>query len=124
MITVINSQFSNNGNPNINYFQHGLYVNYAYSLTVSNSVFCGQLIGHDIKSRAQITMIENNQLYDGAADSAAGCRAGSTSLAIDLPNGGAATVSGNQIIQGATTQNYKMIDYGEEGWCTATTTFW
>jgi hypothetical protein len=90
-------------------------VNYAYSLTVSNSVFCGQLIGHDIKSRAQITMIENNQLYDGAADSAVGCRGGSTSLAIDLPNGGNATVSGNQIIQGATTQNYKMIDYGEEG---------
>ena len=115
VITVINSQFFNNGNPNINYFQHGLYVNYAYSLTVSNSVFCGQLIGHDIKSRAQITMIENNQLYDGAADSAVGCRAGSTSLAVDLPNGGNATVSGNQIIQGATTQNYKMIDYGEEG---------
>ena len=115
VITVINSRFFNNGNPNINYFQHGLYVNYAYSLTVSNSVFCGQLIGHDIKSRAQITMIENNQLYDGAADSPVGCRAGSTSLAIDLPNGGNATVSGNQIIQGATTQNYKMIDYGEEG---------
>jgi hypothetical protein len=115
VITVINSRFINNGNPNINYFQHGLYVNQAYSLTVSNSVFCGQLIGHDIKSRAQITMIENNQLYDGAADSAVGCRAGSTSLAVDLPNGGAATVSGNQITQGATTQNYKMIDYGEEG---------
>ena len=115
VITVINSRFFNNGNPNINYFQHGLYVNYAYSLTVSNSVFCGQLIGHDIKSRAQITMVENNQLYDGAADTAVGCRAGSTSLAIDLPNGGNATVSGNQITQGATTQNYKMIDYGEEG---------
>ena len=114
VITVVNSRFINNGNPDINYFQHGLYVNQAYSLTVSNSVFCGQLIGHDIKSRAQITMIENNQLYDGAA-SAVGCRAGSTSLAIDLPNGGAATVSGNQITQGATTQNYKMIDYGEEG---------
>jgi hypothetical protein len=115
VITVINSRFFNNGNPNINYFQHGLYVNYAYSLTVSNSVFCGQLIGHDIKSRAQITMIENNQLYDGAADPAVGCGAGSTSLAVDLPNGGAATVSGNQITQGTTTQNYKMIDYGEEG---------
>jgi hypothetical protein len=115
VITIVNSRFVNNGNPNLNYFQHGLYVNYAYSLTVSDSLFCGQLIGHDIKSRAQITIVENNQLYDGAANSALGCRAGSTSLAVDVPNGGAATISGNQIVQGSTTQNYKMVDYGEEG---------
>ena len=115
VITIVNSRFVNNGNPNSSYFQHGLYVNYAYSLTVSDSLFCGQLIGHDIKSRAQITIVENNQLYDGAANSALGCRAGSTSLAVDVPNGGAATISGNQIVQGSTTQNYKMVDYGEEG---------
>jgi len=111
---LVNSKFINNGNPNISYFQHGLYVNFAYSLIVTNSLFCGQLIGHDIKSRAQITMVENNQLYDGAANAALGCSDGSTSLAIDVPNGGAATISGNQIIQGATSQNYKLIDYGEE----------
>ncbi len=115
MITVVNSKFINNGNSNENYFQHGLYVNYAGSVTVSNSLFCGQLIGHDIKSRAAVTTVENNQLYDGAADAALGCNAGSTSLAVDAPNGGAVTISGNQIIQGATTQNYKMVDYGEEG---------
>ena len=115
VITIVNSKFINNGNPNISYFQHGLYVNFAYSLTVTDSLFCRQLIGHDIKSRAQITMVENTQLYDGAANSALGCGAGSTSLAIDVPNGGAATISGNQIVQGSTTQNYKMVDYGEEG---------
>jgi hypothetical protein len=115
MIVVVNSNFINNGNPDLNYFQHGLYVNEAYSLTVSGSLFCGQLIGHDIKSRAQITMINNNQLYDGAADSAQGCNAGSSSLAIDVANGGAATISGNQIVQGASSQNYKLVDYGEEG---------
>jgi hypothetical protein len=114
-ITVVNSKFVNNGNPDIDYFQHGLYVNYAGSLTVSNSLFCGQLIGHDIKSRAAVTMVENNQLYDGAANAALGCNAGSTSLAVDAPNGGSVTVSGNQIVQGATSQNYKMVDYGEEG---------
>ena len=114
-ITILNSKFINNGNPNINYFQHGLYVNEAGSLTVSNSLFCGQLIGHDVKSRAAVTTIVNNQLYDGAANSALGCRAGSSSLAIDVVNGGAATISGNQIIQGAASQNYKMVDYGEEG---------
>jgi len=34
---------------------------------------------------------------------------------VDLPNGGMAAISGNQIVQGAASQNYKMIDYGEEG---------
>jgi hypothetical protein len=114
-ITVMSSKFINNGNSNIDYFQHALYVNEAGSLTVSNSLFCGQLIGHDIKSRAQVTIVHGNQLYDGAADAALGCNAGSSSLAIDVPNGGAAAISGNQIIQGAASQNYKMVDYGEEG---------
>jgi hypothetical protein len=114
-ISVTNSNFTNNGNPNINYFQHGLYVNGGTSLTVSNSLFCGQLIGHDIKSRAQATIVSGNQLYDGAANPALGCDAGSSSLAIDVPNGGMVSISGNQIIQGATSQNYKMVDYGEEG---------
>jgi hypothetical protein len=114
-ILVVNSKFINNGNPNENYFQHGLYVNYAGSLTVSNSLFCGQLIGHDVKSRAAATIVESNQLYDGAGNAALGCNAGSTSFAIDTPNGGAVTISGNQIVQGATTQNQRMVDYGEEG---------
>jgi len=114
-ITIVNSHFVNNGNSNSSYFQHGLYVNQAKMLSVSNSLFCGQLIGHDIKSRAAVTMIQNNQLYDGAANSVLGCNAGSTSLAIDVPNGGAVTISGNQINQGAGSQNYKMVDYGEEG---------
>lgn len=114
-ISIINSTFKNNGNPDVDYFQHALYVNYAGSLNVTMSVFCGQLIGHDIKSRAAMTNISDNQLYDGQADPAVGCRAGSSSFAIDIANGGTATISGNIIIQGAASQNYKMIDYGEEG---------
>jgi hypothetical protein len=78
-------------------------------------VFCGQLIGHDIKSRAMMTSVADNQLYDGQADPAVGCRAGSSSLAIDLPNGGIVTISGNAITQGTSSPNYKMVDYGEEG---------
>ncbi|HTV46653.1 MAG TPA: hypothetical protein VMF05_15175, partial [Stellaceae bacterium] len=114
-ISIISSTFKNNGNPNINYFQHGLYVNEAGSLTVTSSVFCGQLIGHDIKSRAMMTNVSDSQLYDGDADSAIGCRTGSSSFAVDIPNGGIATITGNVIIQGAASQNYKMIAYGEEG---------
>jgi hypothetical protein len=120
-ITISNSYFINNGNPSQRYFQHALYVNQAGGLTVQGSVFCGQLIGHDIKSRARMTTIDSNNLYDGAVpgpgdpNSGLGCNAGSTSLAIDVPNGGQAAISHNNIFQGAATQNYKLVDYGEEG---------
>ncbi|HEY3909513.1 MAG TPA: hypothetical protein VGM07_06450 [Stellaceae bacterium] len=114
-ISIINTTFKNNGNPNQSYFQHALYVNYAGSLSVASSTFCGQLIGHDIKSRAMVTTISDNQLYDGQADPAIGCRAGSSSLAIDLPNGGVATIAGNAITQGVASQNDGIVDYGEEG---------
>lgn len=122
-ITIVNSKFVNNGNPDIGYFQHAVYVNKAGSLTVSNSLFCGQLIGHDIKSRAAVTMVDNNRLYDGEGDAALGCNAGSTSFAIDTPNGGAVTVSANRIVQGAASQNYKMVAYGEEGLAYANNNF-
>lgn len=114
-ISIINSTFKNNGNPNQSYFQHALYVDYAGSLSVSSSTFCGQLIGHDVKSRAAMTTVSDNQLYDGQADPAIGCRTGSSSLAIDIANGGIATITGNAITQGDASQNHKMVDYGEDG---------
>jgi hypothetical protein len=114
-IAVTNSKFINNGNPDPKHFQHALYVNHAGRLTVSDSFFCGQLIGHDIKSRAQVTRIDNNQIYDGEGYAAVGCRAGSSSFAIDVPEGGSAVISGNRIFQGPATQNNKMVAYGEEG---------
>ena len=114
-VSIVNSRFLNNGNPDQNYWQHAIYIGAAGSLTVGNSLFCGQLIGHDIKSRAMVTSVYNNRLYDGAANTAIGCNAGSTSYAVDVPNGGSATISGNQIIQGSATQNTTMVAYGEEG---------
>jgi hypothetical protein len=114
-ITVVNSRFENNGNPNGDGYEHGLYVGHAGSLVVSNSLFCGQLFGHDVKSRAAVTTVVNSQLYVGTPDAAVGCNAGQASYNIDVPNGGAATISGNQIIEGVGVQNHKMIAYGEEG---------
>jgi hypothetical protein len=114
-VVIINSTFENNGNPDPDYFQHGIYIGQSGSLTVSNSLFCGQLIGHDVKSRARFTTILNSRLYVGEANSALGCNAGSASFAIDVPNGGVATILGNQIVQGDTAQNHTMVAYGEEG---------
>jgi len=112
-IIIVNSQFVNNGNPDINYFQHAIYVNQAANLSVTNTLFCGQLIGHNIKSRALVTTVSNSRIYDGATGPAP-CRVGSSSLAIDIPEGGVATIAGNQLIQGPASPNYKIVDYGEE----------
>lgn len=114
-VTIVNSQFKNNGNPNGSGQEHGVYIGAAASLSVSNSLFCGELYGHNIKSRAAVTTISNNTLYAGRGNPAIGCNAGSTSFEIDAPNGGAATISGNQILQGDAVQNHNMIAYGEEG---------
>ena len=84
-------------------------------MTVTGSLFGGQLIGHDIKSRALVTTITNNRIYDGAADPADEIDAGSTSYAIDIPNGGITTISGNLIVQGPSSENDTMVDYGAEG---------
>jgi hypothetical protein len=94
---------------------HAVYIGAINSLLITGSLFCGTHVGHDIKSRAATTTITDNRLYDGAANAALGCPAGSTSYAVDLANGGAAVISGNQIIQGAGTQNATMISYGAEG---------
>jgi hypothetical protein len=50
-ITVANSKFENNGNPDPSRFQRALSVNHAGRLTVTGSLFCGQLIRHDPEPR-------------------------------------------------------------------------
>jgi len=122
-VIITNSQFINNGNPDPNAFQHALYVGDAGSLRVSNSLFCGQLLGHDVKSRALSTTVQNSTMYIGAAASPsspdyynAGCTTpGSTSIGVDIPNGGNAHLVGDALIQGPANQNGALVSYGEEG---------
>lgn len=112
-ITIQNDKFRNNGNPQRH--AHALYVNGGVLLTVADSQFCGQLGGHDVKSRAAATTVQNSELYDGAAAPALGCNATNTALAIDVSNGGKATITGNKIVQGPASPNFGMVSYGAEG---------
>jgi hypothetical protein len=112
-VSIVNSLFANNGAPNG--FEHGIYI-FAHSLNVGGSTFCGTVGGHDIKSRAANTTVSNSFLYDGAAPASQPlCSAGSTSYAIDAPNGGQLTITNDTLVQGSNSPNVGMVSYGEEG---------
>jgi hypothetical protein len=107
-ILIENSLFSGNGVASgpLSGFEHGLYVGVVASLTVIGSTFQGTLAGHDIKSRAATTTVMDNYLDDGVT--------GTTSYAVDLPDGGVGVISGNTIDQGPNTENDTMVAYSEE----------
>jgi hypothetical protein len=108
-LTVANSLFSFNGQSSsaLAGQEHAIYANYLSVLTVTDSIFEGTQSGHDIKSRAATSIVTGNTLDDGVT--------GTTSYAADFSNGGNVTFTGNQVTQGANTQNNTMITYGAEG---------
>ena len=106
-ITIRNSEFGNNGNPNPPPgVEHNLYIGAIQQLTIDNSYFYNPIVGHNIKSRAANTTIENSRIDDPN---------GTGSYEIDLPNGGVAVIKNNIIEKGANAQNPNFIAYGEEG---------
>ncbi len=106
-ITINDSEFGNNGNsdppPGV---EHNLYVGAIQRLTIDNSYFYSPIIGHNIKSRAANTTIENSRIDDPN---------GTGSYEIDLPNGGTAVIRNNVFEKGAHALNSNFIAYGEEG---------
>lgn len=116
-LTINYSEFANNGvsDPTAaGYgYTHNLYVGNAAQVTINNSYFHGVNIGHEIKSRALNTTIENSVIEDGPS--------GTGSFDIDLPNGGNAVIQNNFIEKGALAQNSVSISIGEEGVSNPTT---
>ena len=108
-ISIVNTEFADNGTASGagSGYDHNLYVGAIGSLTVNQSYFTGAVVGHEIKSRAASTTITNSRIEDGPG--------GTASYDIDLPNGGAATITGNTIEKSATAENPVVISYGEEG---------
>ena len=104
-ILIQNSSFSGNGSGTG--LTHAIYAGQVASLTVIGSTFSGTLVGHDIKSRAARTIVTGDTLDDGVS--------GTTSYAIDIAEGGNATITGNTISQGPNTQNSTMLSYAAEG---------
>ncbi len=104
-VTITRSFFTGNGAGDG--YTHGIYINAVARLIVSDSVFSGTRVGHDIKSRALITIVRDTVLDDGIS--------GTPSYAIDMPNGGEAVIENVRITQGPRTSNNTMIAFGAEG---------
>ena len=103
-ITIQNSEIAYNGTSAGN--THNIYIGDVAQFTLTNSYVHDANVGHEVKSRAENNTITNNRIEDNS---------GKSSYAIDLPNGGNATITGNVIEQGVNNQNHTINAYGEEG---------
>ena len=107
-ITIKNSEFSHNGTGDG--FTHNLYVGEVGALTITGSYFHDAVVGHEIKSWAELTVISDTRIDDGPN--------GTASFSVDLPNGGQVILSNNVIEQGPNSDNPVIVAFGEEGACT------
>jgi hypothetical protein len=109
-ITINQCTFDSNGQstgPNAGY-THNLYVSSGVTEVIAqHSIFERANVGHEFKSRALINVLSNNVFYDGPT--------GTASYDIDLPNGGADTITGNIIEKGPDSSNDALIHFGGEG---------
>lgn len=84
---------------------HNIYIGRIASFAIHNSYVHDGSQGHLLKSRARKNYIIGNRLID---------RQGSSSYLIDLPDGGDAQVTGNQLVQGAQASNFVAIAFAAE----------
>jgi hypothetical protein len=105
VVRIDRSEFARNGHGDGQ--SHNLYIGSATRLIVTASFFHGAKIGHNLKSRAKETIIENSYFMDGPG--------GTSSYLADFPNGGIVTLRGNLFHKGPRADNPAAIAYGQEG---------
>jgi hypothetical protein len=87
---------------------HGIYAGHIGLLRIEHSRFLRTRAGHHIKSRALRTEVIGCDLADGPD--------GTSSFAVDVPNGGSVLVRDNRIEKGPRSENHlAAIMVGEEG---------
>jgi hypothetical protein len=103
-ISIDQSEFGFNGDGSGS--THDIYVGAIATFTLTHSYVHDAVVGHEVKSRAASNVIQGNRIFDNN---------GNASYSVDLPNGGAATITGNVIEQGPNSPNQNIFAYGEEG---------
>ena len=86
---------------------HNLYIGDIKELVFRNCVSDHAWKGHNLKSRARKTTIENSVFDDG--------HDGRSSYLVNCPNGGIVTITGCKFVQSETAENGIMVSIGEEG---------
>ncbi len=103
-VLIENSRIERNGHGGQ---AHGVYISQKVDTFIfrNNEVLSTKGKGHDLKSRAQRTTIENN-VFAGLD--------GQNSRALDLPNGGMIVIRGNVFEKGPNSDNRDMIGLARE----------
>jgi hypothetical protein len=104
-ISIDRSEFARNGVGDGQ--THNIYVNQIDRLTVTSSYFHEAKIGHNLKSRARESIIQNSYFMDGPT--------GTSSYLNDFPNGGRVVLRGNLYHKGPNADNPNAISFGAEG---------
>jgi len=103
-ITIEDSRFERLGQGGR---AHAIYVNAAALLTIRRSaILAAQGEGHEVKSRAARTVIEDSLIasFDGV-----------DSRTLDFPNGGEVVIRNSVLEKGLNSSNGEMIGFGLEG---------
>ena len=104
-ITIDQCEFARNGNGEG--LTHNVYVGNVAKLTVTKSYLHHALGGHNLKSRAAISVVTDTRLADEAD--------GRASYEADFPNGGRVTLAFNIFQKGNAAENTTLVSYGAEG---------
>lgn len=108
-LTIRNSVFENNTQDYYRFGKlgHNIYIGRIGYFELLDSEISAANTGHNVKSRAERTVLKNNRIFD--TDSAA------ASYLVDLPNGGNALIENNVLVKKAASENQAMVSYGAEG---------
>jgi len=104
-ITIDHCEFARNGGGDG--FTHNIYVGNVAKLTVTNSYLHHAVVGHNLKSRAKVTLVSDSRLADEGD--------GRASYEADFPNGGRVTLAFNIFQKGNAAENPTLVSYGAEG---------
>ena len=102
-VLIESSELSGSSGP----YNHNIYMGNIRSFTLRFSYIHHAREGHNVKTRARTSFILYNRIMDE--------NTGTSSYAIDIPNGGRSYVVGNLIQKGPRAQNQNVIAYAAEG---------
>ena len=105
-ITIDGSEFARSETGTLAALGHNLYIGRIDRLTVRSSFFHEAVRGHNLKSRARVSLIESSYFMDGPS--------GRSSYLTDFPDGGQVMLRGNLLHKGPLAENPTAIAYGAE----------